>query len=71
MITGASLVMTSSVANLTLGETGDCAPELNCNLAGWGSEEVVRPCILNSQSNIQLNFKPERLFCENKNSIMT
>jgi len=41
MITGASLVMTSSVANLTLGETGDCKPGLKCSLAGWGSEEVV------------------------------
>ena len=43
MITGASFEMTSSgfVSNLTIGETGECRPGLNCNLSGWGSEKVM------------------------------
>ncbi len=42
MITGASFEMTSPefVSSLTLGENEDCTQGLECNLSGWGNEEV-------------------------------
>jgi len=43
MITGTNFEMTSSVSNLTLGETEDCTPGLNCSLSGWTKFDVIDP----------------------------